>query len=309
MATRTGAGGWAVRILAVVFLLIGVILTGGGAWLLSLGGSFYYLLAGLGLVATGVMLFRLRPAGAWIYAGVFVLTVLWALWEVGLDGWALVPRVVAPAVLLIAVIAALPVLDRRRGGRLALIAGGVFALAAVGFGVAVAQANRPMTPQPGASRLLPGMAEPSLRDVGADWPAYGGTYSARRYSPLAQITRDNVGRLERVWTYRTGDLPEDKWGAETTPLKVGDTVYLCSARNVLIALDARTGEQRWRYDPQVSDEWIPYTAACRGVAYYDVAAAPAGTPPTATAPGAAISQGAPATGERTRPAPAAPAAA
>ena len=306
---RTGAAGWAVRALAIVLVLIGAVLAFGGAWLLSLGGSFYYLLAGLGLIASGVMLFRLRPAGAWIYVAVFALTVLWALWEVGLDGWALVPRIVAPAVLLVGVIAALPVLDRRRGGRLALIGGGVFALAAVGFGVAVAQANRPMTPQPGAGPLTAGMAEPSLRDVGADWPAYGGTYSARRYSPLAQITRDNVGNLERVWTYRTGDLPEDKWGAETTPLKVGDTVYLCSARNVLIALDARTGEERWRYDPQVSDEWIPYTAACRGVAYYDVAAAATGTAPTATAPTAATPQAAPATGARTMPAPAAPAAA
>jgi len=287
MATRTGAGGWAVRILAVAFLLIGVVLTGGGAWLAALGGSLYYVLAGLGLIATGVMLFRLKLLGAWIYGAVFVLTVLWALWEVGLDGWALVPRVVAPAVLLVLVIAALPVLDRRHGGRLALIGGGVFVALAGVFGFAVAQANRPMTPRAPETATVAGMSEPSLRDVGADWPAYGGTYSARRWSPLSQINRDNVDQLERVWLYRTGDLPEDKWGAETTPLKVGDTIYLCSARNVLIALDARTGEQRWRYDPQVSDEWIPYTAACRGVAYYDVADARAAAPEPASAAGRA----------------------
>ncbi len=280
--TRVGAAGWAVRALAALLVLIGVVLAFGGAWLLSLGGSFYYLLAGLGLVASGVMLFRLKLVGAWIYAAVFALTVLWALWEVGLNGWALVPRVFAPAILLIGVILALPVLDRRRGGRFALIGGGVFALLAVVGGVAIAQANRPMAPQATSGPLLAGMQEASARDVGADWPAYGGTYSARRYSPLAQINRDNVGELQRVWTYRTGDLPEDKWGAETTPLKVGDTVYLCSARNILIALDARTGEQRWRYDPQVSDDWIPYTAACRGVAYYETDAA-AGSAPDAGA--------------------------
>ncbi|NBW06934.1 MAG: hypothetical protein EBR82_02785, partial [Caulobacteraceae bacterium] len=74
-----GIGAILVRILSVVFVLIGATLTIGGAWLLTLGGSFYYLLAGLGLIASGVMMFRLRLVGAWIYVGVFVLTVLWAL--------------------------------------------------------------------------------------------------------------------------------------------------------------------------------------------------------------------------------------
>ncbi len=93
--------------------------------------------------------------------------------------------------------------------------------------------------------------------------------------------------LKRVWLFHTADLPENKWGAETTPLKIGDTMYLCTARNALIALDAATGEQRWRYDPGVSDDWIPYTAACRGVAYYETrrtaVAQPAPEPPPAPA--------------------------
>ena len=89
-----------VRILAALFFLIGLVLVVGGGWLLSLGGSAYYLLAGAGLVASGAMLWRLRLLGAWIYVGVFAVTVAWALWEVGLNGWALVPRVVAPALLL-----------------------------------------------------------------------------------------------------------------------------------------------------------------------------------------------------------------
>ena len=269
-----GLGGVAVRVLAAVLALIGLVLVIGGGWLLSLGGSFYYLLAGLGLLASAIMLWRLSLLGAWIYIGVFVLTVLWALWEVGLNGWALVPRVFAPAVLLLLVIASFPVLDGRRGRRLALGGAAAFAVGALISGVVIAQANRPAPPASVQTTGIAAMSDPSLHAVGADWPAYGGTYSARRYSPLTQINRDNVGELERAWTFRTGDTPEEKWGAETTPLKVGDTVYLCTARNILIALDARTGQQRWRYDPQVSDEWIPYTAACRGVAYFDTRAAP-----------------------------------
>lgn len=275
-----GLGGMAVRILAALFGMIGLVLTIGGGVLLSLGGSPYYLLAGLGLITSGVMLWRLSLLGAWIYIGVFVLTVLWALWEVGLDGWALVPRVVAPAVLLALVIAAFPVLDTRRGGRLALGGAAAFVIGALVSGLVVAQANRPVQPDDPQTAALAAMSDPSLRAVGADWPAYGGTGSARRYSPLTQINRENVDQLERAWTFRTGDTPDEKWGAETTPLKVGDTIYLCSARNILIALDARTGEQRWRYDPQVSDDWIPYTAACRGVAYHETGASAAGPAPT-----------------------------
>src|SRR5690606_35527012 len=115
---------------------------------------------------------------------------------------------------------------------------GALALLLAAGGFAVAQANRAgvLAPVP-----PPAAGQGGLLQTGADWPAWGGGADAQRYSPLDQINRDNVARLERVWTYRTGDLPETRWGAETTPLKVGDTLYLCTARNILIALDARTG--------------------------------------------------------------------
>ncbi|EAR49607.1 glucose dehydrogenase [Oceanicola granulosus HTCC2516] len=114
--------------------------------------------------------------------------------------------------------------------------------------------------------------EAAARDVGADWPYWGGDAEATRYSPLDQITRDNVGELEEVFTYRTGDLPspeaEGRYSPETTPLKVDDQLLLCSAMNILIAIDAATGEENWRYDPGVPDAAIPYGATCRGVTLY-----------------------------------------
>src|SRR5690625_7861450 len=96
---RSGFGAWALAVFAVVLVLLGAVLAAGGAWLVALGGSFYYLLAGLGLIVSGVLLLGDRPAGAWLYLLAFLATLLWAFWEVGLDGWALVPRVVGPAVL------------------------------------------------------------------------------------------------------------------------------------------------------------------------------------------------------------------
>ncbi len=109
----------------------------------------------------------------------------------------------------------------------------------------------------------------------ADWTTYGRNNAATRYSPLDQIDRDNVSELKPVWGYRTGNLPDQsvvdkKWAPETTPLKVGDNLYLCDALNVLISLDASSGRERWRYDPKVSTDHIPYSATCRGVSYYEV---------------------------------------
>ena len=270
-----------VKGLAVLLALIGAVLALGGAWLAVLGGSLYYVFAGLGLLGAGFLLFRGRSAGVWLYVAVFVLTLLWALWEVGLDGWGLVPRVFGPAVLLILVLLALPLLSPARWRwrkAFAAVAGVVLLLVAGGLLAAVANRDEPGPLPPTLAAAMPDSA---VMTVGADWPAYGGSYSARRYSPLAQITPDNVGRLERAWVYHTRDLPPERsgdsnYGAETTPLKIGNTLYLCSAKNILIALDAATGRERWRFDPQVPDENIPYTAACRGVVYHSVADAPPG---------------------------------
>ena len=250
-----------VRLLGALLVLIGLVLGGGGAWLAVLGGSPYYVLAGLGLVVAGVLIARLKPTGAVVYFVTFALTLIWALWETGLDGWALVPRLVAPLVILLLVVLSLPVLTRRGGQP--MLAGLAAFVVLVGVGGAiVAAANRPTPAKPLPAAIAgPGAA------MGADWIAYGGSHDAQRFSAAAQITKANVGKLERAWTFRTGDLPE-KFGAETTPLKIGDSVYLCSAMNKLFALDARDGKQRWAYDPKVSNDAIPYTAACRGVTYF-----------------------------------------
>ena len=271
------AGGWLTVVLGVLLLLIGVVLTIGGVQLAALGGSWYYLIAGLALVVSGVLIVLRDVRGAWLYAATFAGTLIWAFWEKGLDGWALVPRLVGPLVLMFLVIAALPALKGRGGRKLAGVSALALVAATAVFGVVVAQANRAQVERP-----LPGAQlnydDPAMMRTGADWPAWGGTDSSQRYTPLTQINRDNVGQLERAWTFRTGDLPEERWGAETTPLKIGDTVYLCSARNKLFALDAATGQQRWTYDPQVADINIPYTAACRGVTYHARAGADAAQP-------------------------------
>lgn len=80
-----------VLLTSIVTVLIGLALAGLGTWLVLLGGSPYYLLAGLGLLVCGVLLGLRRYVGAWVYTAVLVATAVWAVWEVGLDGWSLIP--------------------------------------------------------------------------------------------------------------------------------------------------------------------------------------------------------------------------
>jgi len=86
------------RAYAVLTGLIGLTLASGGGWLLALGGSPYYAACGLVLLACAVLLWRGMRAGAWLYGLMLAATLAWSLWEVGLDGWALMPRLVGPAV-------------------------------------------------------------------------------------------------------------------------------------------------------------------------------------------------------------------
>jgi quinoprotein glucose dehydrogenase len=80
------------RIYAALLFLIGAALAIGGIRLAALGGSLYYVLAGTLVVASAILLWRGRRLGAWLYVAMLVGTLVWALWEVGLDGWALMPR-------------------------------------------------------------------------------------------------------------------------------------------------------------------------------------------------------------------------
>jgi quinoprotein glucose dehydrogenase len=84
-----GAAPW---IFAILLFLLGAVLGGGGIELAVLGGSVYYVVTGIALIVAAVLLWRGRRAGMWLYLGVVAYTLLWSLWEIGLDGWALASR-------------------------------------------------------------------------------------------------------------------------------------------------------------------------------------------------------------------------
>ena len=111
-----------------------------------------------------------------------------------------------------------------------------------------------------------------------DWPSYGRSNYGQRYSPLEQITPDNVAELKLAWEYQTGDLkgPEDvtETTYQATPLKIGNSLFLCTPHNWLVALDADSGEELWVYDAKVPAESQRQHQTCRGVSYLAPAAGP-----------------------------------
>ena len=100
-----------------------------------------------------------------------------------------------------------------------------------------------------------------------EWAAYGRDQFGGRYSPLTQITRDNVGRLSVAWTYRTGDTAHTRQPVkfEATPLMVDGTLYFSTPFGRVIALDPATGRQRWTFDAHVDRQGDWGDFANRGV--------------------------------------------
>jgi quinoprotein glucose dehydrogenase len=95
-----------------------------------------------------------------------------------------------------------------------------------------------------------------------EWNSYGRDARGTRYSPLTQITPENVTRLREVWTYHTGDISDRsghrvRSGFETTPLMIDGKLYLTTPFNRVIALDAATGRQLWTFDPKIN-QTLPY---------------------------------------------------
>src|SRR5579864_6291319 len=101
--------------------------------------------------------------------------------------------------------------------------------------------------------------------AGTDWPATNYNQAANRYSPLTQITAGNVASLQRAWSVHLkpadfiGPVRED----EAVPIVIGNTMYLASPYGAVIALDATTGAEKWRFT--LPNHELP---SKRGVAYW-----------------------------------------
>ena len=88
-----------------------------------------------------------------------------------------------------------------------------------------------------------------------NWMSHGRTYAEERFSPLKQINDSNVQNLGLAWYFES----DSTVGTEATPLVIDGVMYTTSTWNILHAFNAATGEELWRYDPQLPRYWIRYT--------------------------------------------------
>lgn len=242
-----------------------------GGNLMMLGGSAYYLLAGLALLAVATMLLLRSRLAAWMYAAIVGETVIWSLFEAGLDFVALLPRLAAWIIVGLWFLspwyrAAMAGRENTRDG-----AGGYFVLAVQSASVVLL-----------ALAAVPGYAvEDGTRNPQAnsspvsDWKHYGNGTGGQRFVELEQINTGNVSQLKEAWRFRTG-VPYDN---KNTPLMVGGFLYHCTAGNTLVAVNATTGKEVWRHDSRTKPgggedlDSAPISTArtCRGVGYHQAA--------------------------------------
>ena len=278
------------QIVAAGIAVMGLGSAAAGAWLIGLGGSWYYLFCGLALLVTAGLLVRRDPNALWLFALLTAATLVWALWEAGLDWWPLAARgdvifVIGLLLLTPWIVRALDQQDMkegatdrsatpyRRGGSTALAASLAAALVvAVASWLTDPHRSAPTVAQQPV--LQPQTAAFEVGDTPPDeWHAYGRTNTGQRYSPLAQITPQNVAALQEAWTYHTGDLPGQPSDPpeitfEVTPLKIGNRLFFCTPHQFVIALDATSGQKIWRYDPEILDKLALQHLTCRGLSYY-----------------------------------------
>jgi quinoprotein glucose dehydrogenase len=272
-----------IRFLTILFaVLCGAYLLIGGIWLSTIGGSWYYVISGIAMLATAFLLYRRHSAALVVYALLLLGTLAWAVWEVGFDFWALAPR--TDVWVIFGVWLLLPFVYRgitHDGKAGASLMGLSLVVSAVVLAWAVFHDPQEINGTlPTAQQTAPADADSTIPP--GDWPAYGRDQAGTRYSPLNQINEKNVKDLQVAWTFRTGDLktPNDPGEItnEVTPIKVRDTLYLCSAHQILFALDAATGKEKWKFDPGLKTNPTFQHVTCRGVSYHETpAAADAGT--------------------------------
>jgi len=258
------------KLTGIVIAVIAIAMLYMGAQLLMLGGSPFYVIIGVGLLATAIALFMNKKIALSIYAVLMWLVVAWSIYEVGFDKWQWIPRgdiigLIGLWLVMPWVVRPLYKAEKRRfhpflGTTMVLI-------------IALVVGMMFYDPYPKAGTITTQRQSSSAEVAGSDWSAYGGTSNGLRFSDLKQITRDNVSNLQVAWTYHTGDLrasdDASEYTFEATPLKVNNSVYFCTPHNEIHALNPETGALKWKYQPKKEASYLQQHQTCRGVSYYD----------------------------------------
>ncbi|MFE0585308.1 glucose/quinate/shikimate family membrane-bound PQQ-dependent dehydrogenase [Pantoea vagans] len=270
-SSRSGKGlGIASVLLGLVLLATGLFFAIGGGKLVALGGSWYFLIAGIVTVLSAIQFFRRKSSAVVLFLLVFVGTLIWSLFDAGLEFWPLVSRLMVPAGLMLLAFLIWPSLRKHESKHsLAKPSYAFSALLAAGMVVTLVQMFQPHPTVAATGEELPLIPVDKAKQQ-KDWDNYGNTPQGSRFVALDQITRDNVKDLQVAWTFHTGDTPVSPTGNgaedQQTPLQIGNTLYLCTPHNNVIAVEANSGKQIWKREINAKAEVWP---RCRGLAYFD----------------------------------------
>ena len=238
---------------------MGLALLIGGAQLALLGGSLYYVLSGVALVLASRWIWQSRKAGYWLYCGFALVTLIWAVFESGLDLWALLPRTWIPLLFLWAFL--LPAIRVDLGINGASLGASAVLVLAYGATLATGASNAQFTPHSGTARALSDQAE------APQWTHYAASAGGDSYSSANQIDRTNVSQLEPAWTFRTQEDAATRITFQSTPIEIEGDLFFCSPSNRVFSINGDTGAENWSYDPEVDREKIPFFV-CRGVSHH-----------------------------------------
>lgn len=265
---------WAKGLSLIVFGLTTLFLLIGGVWLILLGGSWYYAIAGIALALVTYLYAKNKSCTLWLYALIMLLTIIWSLWETRWDFWGSAPRFDIWFVFGLWLL--LPFTTRSLGFAPApKTIVGLLMVAMLGIIFYGYFINDPHAINGDIARAQPAQAQATPGVATDDWPAYGRTQAGVRYSPLTQINAQNVGELKEAWVYHTGDFKDKNDSIETTneltPIKIGKNLFICTTHQFLDAINPATGKRLWRFDPKLTSEPTYQHLTCRGVSYYDAA--------------------------------------
>lgn len=260
----------AVKFAATLLFIAGIPLSLGGLWLMFLGGSWYYLIAGICYTYAGYRLWNGRLLGVHVLLGVLLVTLIWSIWEVGFSFWPSVPRLVAPIFVGAVTLSVVRYLgwDERPASTMPYTIGG--AVLAVAFIAFFAGMFNPHDIVRNSFKVVPGNITGPTQAMGGDWLAYGRTGEGTRYAPLDQITRANVGGLEKVWEIHHGEVADDKLGKEdqNTPIFAAGKLVYCSPSSQVTAIEPATGKKLWHFDPKVDPKATSaHWKRCRSVGF------------------------------------------
>ncbi len=261
------------KVLGVIGILFGLSLALPGIYLITLGGTWYYAIAGIATVVAGWMIFRGNPKGVLVYLGVCALAVIWGfieVWNMQQWFWPMIPRLFAFAFALIFILLSVPRFPSLKGdkgiartarlGALAVIAGLVLTIYGMfqphGF------IQNDFSPSPQARQMA------ATAKMGDEWRSWSGSNLGNRFQPASQINKDTIENLEVAWTYRTGRIANDSNSDQSTSLYANNTVFACTYDNEIHAIDGVTGAKKWVFvpDPKVEE---PFFMRCRGLAFHE----------------------------------------